>query len=1203
MSGKKNSDKKEQSSIPLNIINALSDLDPEYLIRYESYPFYPSENFNISQILEDSKKKEKEEDEDEKKVGNYMIKKTLGKGTFGEVKLGIYIPTQEKVAIKILEKSKIIEKDDEIRVKREFEMLTLFSHPNVILVAEIFESGGSFYSVMEYCEGGELFNYIVKNRRLSQNEAAFFYYQLINGLEYIHSLGIVHRDLKPENLLLTKDHLLKIIDFGLSNYFKKGQKDLLVTPCGSPCYASPEMVAGKKYNGFKIDIWSTGIILYAMLCGYLPFEDKDNDALFEKILECKLVFPKYISKIGKNLIEKILVTEPNKRITIKEIKEHPFYLKGKEIFEQEFSICQIENDMKEMNNDSDINNIMNLHILNDDNDSISNEKKENKDEKKIIKNEKEMIIKSGNEKKKQVQKNRLIINNLEKENLILRINTEGEGEKQILTLREKYLPNLERDIDGCLEKRNNHSSKKLINKNNKNKNKNKNINKGKNGAGPFKKRKIIYFKNNYNNTNLYTKEEKIEEKERDKIKKKLIKTNKYNDIKQIKKKHIIGKSVDVRKMNYKNKNKNFILHKINYTNVIKTKFNSKEKFNKNNNIKKENIYSNNINSIIHNKQNKKLKLKFNDGQYNIIEKSNRTANSTDKKNIKLTSFQTIDREKNTNYLENLVNIHSNIKKYKQQLKDFKLNDIKINDETKIKLKNNMDNSLFEENKTHHKINTDILSVEKKLNIKMEKEKIGKNKNKMNIKNNLINIIDNTDEDEINQNKLEQINNINTDRHFNRINKIFHEKIMNPKTIRETVAKRKIKNLKYYMNEIEQNHTLRKEKKNKSKNKNGLNIDLFNSFELKKNSNFNLKKQLINDFNKKIKKNKKENILILENLINDNNNLNTIDIINKTEPNQTTLIKNKISNKSKNIDIKLSIEKNYAKKIITKKISINKNRNIDLDSNNFIKKQKINFNVNKINNHSNYEKNFNRTSNDFNYLNYSIVNQINSKYKNVFDLNLGQNKRDSNNNNEKNFINGIRNDKNIKKNISNINKNPSVTIKNTVINLNIDTGIIIHPFDKRDKIKQINSNKVQNYLTNKNHDNLDKYEQSISKNNNIKKGKKIANMSHHNTNENPFQNIDTNDNLLTLINDTNNICKKIKKKIIIFKDKNDVNMNNLKRTNNKILNQSMNNNIKKHMKYNSMKLEENLRNKINKKKEKNIFLQTNENFFGMNLNKI
>ena len=1200
MSGKKNSDKKLQSSIPVNIINALSDLDPEYLIRYESYPFLPSNNFNISQILDDSKKKEKEEDETEIKVGNYMIKKTLGKGTFGKVKLGIYIPTKEKVAIKILEKSKIIEKDDEIRVKREFEMLTLFSHPNVILVAEIFESGGSFYSVMEYCEGGELFNYIVKNRRLSQNEAAFFYYQLINGLEYIHSLGIVHRDLKPENLLLTKDHILKIIDFGLSNYFQKDQKDLLVTPCGSPCYASPEMVAGKKYNGFKIDIWSTGIILYAMLCGYLPFEDKDNDALFEKILECKLDFPKYISKIGKNLIEKILVTNPNKRITIKEIKEHPFYLKGKEIFEQEFSICQIENEMREMNDDNEINNITNIHILNDNNDSINNNKKENNEDNKIKKNEKEMETTNENEKKKKLQKNRLIINNLEKEDLILRINTEGEEDKQTKTIREKYLQNIERDIDGFYKKRNNHSSKKLISKNDKNKNKNKNINKGKNGSGPFKKREVIYTKNNYNNSNLYKKEEKNEEKELDKIKKKLIKTNKYNDIKQIQKKHIIGKSVDIRKMNFKNKNNNLILHKINFTNVIKTKFNSKEKFN-NNNIKKENIYSNNINNINHKNFNKKFKVKLNIGQYNTIEKSHRTANSTAKKNIKLTSFQTIEREKNTNYLENLVNIHSNIKKYKQQLKDLNINDMKFKDEIKIKLKNNQDNSHFEEKITHQKINTDIFSVEKKANIKIQKEKAKINKNMIRDKNTLINIIDNTDEDEINPNKLELINTINTERHNNKINKIFHEKIMNPKTIRETLAKRKIKNLKYYMNEIEHNHTFRKEKENKSKNQYGLNTDLFNSFEIKKNSNFNLKKELINDFNKKIKKNKKENILILENIINDNINLNTIDIINKTEPNQANRIKKKVIN-NKNDNIKLNIEKNPVKKIITKKISINNNRKIHLNSNNFIKKQKINFNENKINTHSNYDKNFNRTSNDFNYLNYSIANQINSKYKNVLDLNLAQNKRDGNNN-AKTFINDIRKDKSIKKNISNINKNPNVTIKNTVINLNIDTGIIIHPFDKRDKIRQINSNRAQNQTINTIQDNLEKYDQINSNNNNFKIGKKISNISHHNTNENPFQNRDTNNNLLTINNDTNSIGKKIKNKILVFKEKNDFNADNLKRMNNNSLNKSMNNNIKKHMKFNSMKLEENLWNQFNKKQARNLYLKTNENFFKHEFKKI
>ena len=232
---KKNQEKNE--GIPFHIYDAITSLSPEFLInmiRSQSSPSYQIESFVISDILDNSKKIKKEKDK-EYTIGNYLVKKTLGKGTFGKVKLGVYIPTGEKVAIKILEKNRIREKDDQIRVKREFNMQTLLNHPNVILVAEIFESNDNYYSVMEYCEGGELFNYIVKNRRLDDSEAAFFYFQLINGLEYIHSLGIVHRDLKPENLLLTKEHLLKIIDFGLSNYFKDGQKLLLSTPCGSPC--------------------------------------------------------------------------------------------------------------------------------------------------------------------------------------------------------------------------------------------------------------------------------------------------------------------------------------------------------------------------------------------------------------------------------------------------------------------------------------------------------------------------------------------------------------------------------------------------------------------------------------------------------------------------------------------------------------------------------------------------------------------------------------------------------------------------------------------------------------------------------------------------------------------------------------------------------------------------------------------------------
>ena len=293
--------------------------------------------------------------EKEYEVGDYIIKKTLGQGTFGKVKLGIHKPTNEKVAIKILEKCKIIEKDDEIRVKRELEMMPKFNHNNVILVTEIFSNRDNFYIVMEYCEGGELFNYIVKKRRLAEEEAAFFFYQIISGLEYIHSLGIVHRDLKPENLLLGKDHILKIIDFGLSNYFSK---KLLVTPCGSPCYASPEMVSGNKYNGFRIDIWSTGIILYAMLCGYLPFEDKDNEILFKKILRCKLELPSHLSHSSKDLMLKILVTNPEKRITIPEIKRHPFYLKGKSIFNQEFSYRKIPKEIELTEEEAMIFNVM-----------------------------------------------------------------------------------------------------------------------------------------------------------------------------------------------------------------------------------------------------------------------------------------------------------------------------------------------------------------------------------------------------------------------------------------------------------------------------------------------------------------------------------------------------------------------------------------------------------------------------------------------------------------------------------------------------------------------------------------------------------------------------------------------------------------------------------------------------------------------------
>jgi 5'-AMP-activated protein kinase catalytic alpha subunit len=181
---------------------------------------------------------------------------------------------------------------------------------------------------MEYSSSGELFDYIVERTRLKEAEACVFFQQIIAGIDYIHKLNVVHRDLKPENLLLDHNKRIKIVDFGLSNTYKPGE--LLQTACGSPCYAAPEMIAGKKYEGIKVDIWSSGVILFAMVCGYLPFEDPNTGELYKKILACDYKAPKFISPAVKDLISCILNTDPNKRYDIDEVRNHPWYRQVKE---------------------------------------------------------------------------------------------------------------------------------------------------------------------------------------------------------------------------------------------------------------------------------------------------------------------------------------------------------------------------------------------------------------------------------------------------------------------------------------------------------------------------------------------------------------------------------------------------------------------------------------------------------------------------------------------------------------------------------------------------------------------------------------------------------------------------------------------------------------------------------------------------------
>ena len=258
-----------------------------------------------------------------KSICDFIIKQVVGEGTFATVRLAINKQTKEQVAIKIMDKSKF-QKEDKIRIGREINVLKNLRHPNIVHLFSAIDKEDKIYLITEYVKGKELFDYIVSNKKLSEYESCLFYQQIISGIEYLHKIKYVHRDIKPENLLINEETKeLKIVDFGLSNIYTS--KTLLESACGSPSYAAPEMLVGKKYRAPPVDIWSSGIVLYAMICGYLPFEDDDDDNLYEKICKGKFTIPKHVSENARDLLNKILVTDPQKRFTITQIKNHPWF--------------------------------------------------------------------------------------------------------------------------------------------------------------------------------------------------------------------------------------------------------------------------------------------------------------------------------------------------------------------------------------------------------------------------------------------------------------------------------------------------------------------------------------------------------------------------------------------------------------------------------------------------------------------------------------------------------------------------------------------------------------------------------------------------------------------------------------------------------------------------------------------------------------
>ncbi|KAI0354686.1 CAMK/CAMKL/AMPK protein kinase [Trametes cingulata] len=256
------------------------------------------------------------------KLGEYTVIGEIAEGTFGKVKMAVHTVTGQKVAMKYISKQAIAKHRTKTRVQREVEYMRTLRHPHIIKLYEVISTPTDIIIVLEYA-GGELFNYIVANGRMSEPQARRFFQQLISGIEYSHHLKIVHRDLKPENVLLDDDLNVKIADFGLSNEIKDG--DFLKTSCGSPNYAAPEVIRGGLYTGPEIDVWSCGVILYVMLCGRLPFEDDDVQTLFTKISQGVYHLPTYLSAEAKGLINGMLAVDPVKRITIPEIMQHPFF--------------------------------------------------------------------------------------------------------------------------------------------------------------------------------------------------------------------------------------------------------------------------------------------------------------------------------------------------------------------------------------------------------------------------------------------------------------------------------------------------------------------------------------------------------------------------------------------------------------------------------------------------------------------------------------------------------------------------------------------------------------------------------------------------------------------------------------------------------------------------------------------------------------
>ncbi|XP_010549409.1 PREDICTED: CBL-interacting serine/threonine-protein kinase 18 [Tarenaya hassleriana] len=261
-------------------------------------------------------------------MNKYEIGKLLGHGTFAKVYLARKIATGEDVAIKVIDKEKIMKSGLVAHIKREISILRRVRHPNIVHLFEVMATKTKIYFVMEYVRGGELFSKVAKGR-LPEQTARRYFQQLISAVSFCHSRGVYHRDLKPENLLLDEKGNLKVSDFGLSAVAEQLRQDgLCHTFCGTPAYLAPEVLTRRGYDAAKADIWSCGVILFVLMAGHLPFYDKNVMSMYKKIYKGEFRCPRWFSSELVRLLMRLLDTNPETRITLPEITKNRWFKKG-----------------------------------------------------------------------------------------------------------------------------------------------------------------------------------------------------------------------------------------------------------------------------------------------------------------------------------------------------------------------------------------------------------------------------------------------------------------------------------------------------------------------------------------------------------------------------------------------------------------------------------------------------------------------------------------------------------------------------------------------------------------------------------------------------------------------------------------------------------------------------------------------------------